>query len=136
MRNSELERGAPGRTGVVIELTDEQVGRVVREAAGGRGGVAALLAGPGDLGQLRRALSPLLFDQAYSNATLMAFMILAAFPADGTARAITAVARDVGRPASTTFRYVRTLRVLGVLEQLPGSRKYRRAVSSPALDAE
>jgi hypothetical protein len=115
---------------VTIALTDAQVARVVREASGGPQ-LAGLLSGASDLEQLRRGMLPLLDDPRHSHSALRAVLVLAAFPADGREREVTDVAGALSLSPSTTHRYLRTWTALGLLEQNPSSRRYRRALSQP-----
>jgi hypothetical protein len=111
---------------VTITLTDAQVARVVRAASGGAQ-LAGSLSGIGSLDELRRAMLPLLDDQTYSHSTFRAAIVFAAFPADGSERELTDIARTIGLPPSTTYRYAHTWTALGLLERHPDSRRYRRA---------
>jgi IclR helix-turn-helix domain len=118
-------------SGVLLALSEAQVAQVVRDAAGGGGGVAGLLGGLGDPARLGSVARGLLANQRYSRSVLIAFLVLGAFPQDGTPREVTVVARELGLAVSTTHRYVRTLLALGLLEQAARSRRYRRP--APAL---
>jgi hypothetical protein len=113
-------------TRVRIALTDAQIARVVLEASGGAQ-LAGSMSGIGSLEELRRAMLPLLDDLSYSHATFRAAIVLAAFPADGSERELTDVARAIGLSPGTTHRYARTWTALGMLEQNSDSRRYRRA---------
>jgi hypothetical protein len=62
-----------------------------------------------------------------SRSTLRALLVFAAFPADGTYRSLTEVSKEVGYTPSTTHRYTSTWLAIGLLEQDPLSRRYRRA---------
>jgi IclR-like helix-turn-helix domain-containing protein len=112
--------------GVTITLTDWQVARVVREASVPPG-LTALPVGLDDFGELRGAVLPLLDDAAYSRSTLRALLVLGAFPPDGSERELTDVARQLDLSPSTTHRYIGTWMAVGLLEQHPRSRRYRRA---------
>jgi IclR-like helix-turn-helix domain-containing protein len=120
-----------GPRGVLIALTDVQVAQVLRETSGGASPVR-LLAEVSDVDALRRVVRPLLEDEAFSRSTLRALLVLAAFPADGSERALTDVARQLGFFAGTTHRYVGTWMAVGLLEQNPRSRRYRRALGRGA----
>jgi AraC-like DNA-binding protein len=113
--------------GVTITLTDWQVARIVREAAG-ESELASLPSGLDGLPGLRGALLPLLDDATYSRSTLRALLVLGAFPADGGELELTDVARQLGLSPSTTHRYIGTWMAVGLLEQHPRSRRYRRAL--------
>jgi IclR helix-turn-helix domain len=113
---------------VTITLTEWQVARIVREVTGDPG-LVALPAGLDELSGLRGALQPLLDDAAYSRSTLRALLVLGAFPADGEERELTDVARQLDLSPSTTHRYIGTWMAVGLLEQHPRSRRYRRALA-------
>ena len=113
---------------VTITLTESQVARIVREVTG-ESGILALPAGLDELSRLRGTLQPLLDDAAYSRSTLRALLVLGAFPADGEERELTDVARQLDLSPSTTHRYIGTWMAVGLLEQHPRSRRYRRAVA-------
>lgn len=113
---------------VTITLTELQVARIVREVTG-ESGILALPAGLDELSRLRGMLQPLLDDAAYSRSTLRALLVLGAFPTDGEERELTDVARQLDLSPSTTHRYIGTWMAVGLLEQHPRSRRYRRAVA-------
>ena len=117
---------------VVITLTEVQVTQVLR-AAGGGGGVAALLGGPGlkTARNLGARLQRLYADESLSHSSLRFVLLLAAFPADGTPRPITEVARELELSPSTAYRYASTAVQLGLLERDPNTRRYR--LPRPAL---
>lgn len=123
-----IELTAPQVERVLGTLTDAQVARVVLRAAVGQQPSRPLLT-IDSLDVLRRAVLPLLDDKTYSYSTFRAVMVLAALPADGSERELTAIARTIGLSPSTTHRYIRTWAALGVLEQNPDSQRYRRAHS-------
>ncbi len=114
-----------GDRGVVIVLTEGQVAQVLRGASG-RAHPAELLPELSDVDALRSVVLPLLDDEAYSRSMLRALLVLAAFPADGSERALTDVARQLGFFAGTTHRYISTWLAVGLLERDPRSRRYRR----------
>jgi hypothetical protein len=115
---------------VRINLTDAQVIHVVRMATGFAGLLPA-----SDLEQMRSVVLPLWDDERLSRSTLSALLVLAAFPADGGQRMITAVANELGFSTSATQRYVRTLLAVGLLECDPITRRYRRAPATRGVDA-
>jgi hypothetical protein len=115
---------------VTITLTDAQVARIALGAAGGAR-LAGSLSGLGGVDELRQAMLPLVDDQTYSHSTFRAVIVLAAFPADGSERELTDVAREIGLSPSTTHRYARTWTALGLLEQNADSRRYRRPTAAP-----
>jgi DNA-binding MarR family transcriptional regulator len=65
----------------------------------------------------------------HNHALLQALRVLVAFPADGTYKELTDVARQLAIPASTVHRHVTTWTAVGLLEQNPHTRRYRRTVS-------
>ncbi len=111
-----------------IELTDGQVERVVR-AAFGRAGVVDLVCEVSVFEALRRVVLPMLDDMRCSRSTLRALLVLAAFPADGSERELSDVARQVEISPSTTHRYIGTWVAVGLLEQDARSRRYRRVLA-------
>lgn len=112
---------------VTITLTEWQIARIMREVTG-ESGLAALPAGVDELSRLRGTLQPLLDDAAYSRSTLRALLVLGAFPVDREERELTDVARQLDLSPSTTHRYIGTWMAVGLLEQHPHSRRYRRAL--------
>jgi DNA-binding transcriptional ArsR family regulator len=108
---------------ITIELTRAQVDQVVRGGSTGSG-VSSVLQGLGDRGLVANypalAASPRL-----SRSLLLGLVVLASFPTDGNALAVTDVARRLGLSPSTTHRYMTTLLAVGLLEQDPRSRRYR-----------
>jgi AraC-like DNA-binding protein len=110
---------------VTITLTNAQIERVTRDAAGGEG-LAPLLAPLNDPRALERALRPLMEDPSYARSTLRALLILGSFPVDGSALELTDVASKLGFSPSTTHRYLKTWMAVGLLEQDPVSRRYCR----------
>jgi hypothetical protein len=110
---------------ITITLTDAQIARVVLEASGGNQ-IAGSLSELGSLDELRQIMLPLLNHQSYSHTTFRAAMVLAAFPADGSEVELNQIATTTGLPPSTTHRYILSWTVLGLLEQNPDTRRYRR----------
>jgi DNA-binding IclR family transcriptional regulator len=66
-------------------------------------------------------------DPRFSRSLLRALMVLASYPADGSARSVSDVAKQVGMGISTAHRYTSTFAEVGVLERDPVSRQYRLA---------
>ena len=64
-----------------------------------------------------------------SSSLLRGLLILACFPRDGTRRSVHWVAEQTGMEMSTTHRYIRTLLLLGFLEQDPKTRAYGRVTT-------
>jgi IclR helix-turn-helix domain len=111
---------------VSISLTSTQISQVVRHASG-RTGLSRVLADLEDPQALHDTVAPLLDDDAYSRSTLRALLVLTAFDPDGGERELTDVARQLELSPSTAHRYIGTWMALGLLEQDPVSRRYRRA---------
>ena len=110
--------------GVSIELSKAQINRVIRESAQDAAGMADVRM----LDQLDvDAFNTRLDDVRFSRSLLRGLMVLAAFPADGSDRAVTDVAKQLGMGISTTHRYAATFVEVGLLERDPVSRRYRRA---------
>ena len=119
---------------VSIVLTPAQLAQVTRATSPPDRGVASLLTTFGNL----RSASQLLDAADTSNVShsvLRALLVLAAFPLDGSYRALADVARELETNASTTHRYVSTWLAVGLLVQDPKSRKYRRPTGPPRVAA-
>jgi hypothetical protein len=128
---------------VTITLSPLQVEKVVREAGRSHDGtVSSLLLAAldhayepatesgGDGGApLRRAtrvaLEEALEDPQLSQSLLRGLAILASYGPERPWRAIIDLAGQLGMSPSTTHRYVKTLRAVGLLEQNPTTREYR-----------
>jgi predicted transcriptional regulator len=116
----------PASEPVYIELTQAQVDRVVREAAGA-GTMSALMAGLGGVQRTLQEAPQQIEDRRLSRSLLSGLLLLACFPTDGTYLSNTEVARRVGMNMSTAHRYISTLVSVGLLERDPGTRQYRLA---------
>jgi hypothetical protein len=110
---------------VLIALTEGQVAQVVREASG-REHPASVLPELGEVDVVSELVFPLLGDESYSRSVLRAVLVLNGLPLDGSTRELTDVARDVGIAPGATYRYMQTWRAVGLVEQDPRSRRYRR----------
>ena len=121
-RDGELEQ--PRRAS--ISLTEAQLAEVARAVSHPERGVVSLITAFSDLRHTSRLLDAKADGEHVSRSVLRSMLVLAAFPIDGTYREIVKVAREVGFSPSTTHRYVNTWLLLGMLEQDPGSRRYRR----------
>jgi hypothetical protein len=128
---------------VVITLSPLQVEQVVRAAGRNRNGTVSNLLmaaldhayeppekdGDGRPSQLqqatRAALEDALEDPQLSQSLLRGLAILASYGPDRPWRAIIELAGQLGMSPSTTHRYVKTLRAVGLLEQNPTTRAYR-----------
>ena len=78
----------------------------------------------------QQALSTAANDPQLSQSLLRGLSILSSFGPDRPWRPITDLARQIGLSSSTTHRYVKTLRAVGLLEQDPTTREYRPAVAT------
>ncbi len=115
-------------SGITIELTRTQVDQVVRRSSGGSG-VSSVLHGLADRG-LASSYAALSASPRLSRSLLLGLLVLACFPTDGNALAVTDVAARLGLSPSTTHRYMTTLLAVGLLEQDPRSRRYRVPVAA------
>lgn len=96
--------------------TGSQLAQVARDAAPTDRGVPSLLSTFAELSSASRALGAADTSNV-SHSVLRALLVLAAFPLDGTYRALADVARELETNASTTHRYVSTWLAVGLLEQ-------------------
>lgn len=71
------------------------------------------------------ALSDALNDPQLSQSLLRGLSILSCFGPERRWRAIIDLAKELEMSPSTTHRYVKTLRAIGLLEQNPTTREYR-----------
>jgi hypothetical protein len=128
---------------VAITLSPLQVEQVMRFAGRSRNGTVSnlLLAvldhayeptssngggrGPALQKATRAALENALEDPQLSQSLLRGLAILASFGPKRPWRAIVDLAGQLGMSPSTTHRYVKTLRAVGLLEQNPTTREYR-----------
>jgi hypothetical protein len=109
---------------VVIELSSAQVDRVLRQAVGS-GNMSIVLSGLDDLRSTLETPPRQLADQRLSRSLLCGLLVLAAFPADGGYLGNADLARSLDINMSTAHRYIQTLLAVGLIEQHPGTRKYR-----------
>jgi IclR helix-turn-helix domain len=110
--------------GISIALSKAQIKQVIREASDDDGLLSLL----GGLAQDDvQASSVPMDDVRLSRSLLRGLMVLASYPADGSARSVTDVAKQLGMGVSTTHRYTSTFVEVGVLERDPVSRQYRLA---------
>jgi IclR helix-turn-helix domain len=73
----------------------------------------------------RHALSSALSDPQLSQSLLRGLAILSCYGPERQWRAIVDLAKELKMSPSTTHRYVKTLRTVGLLEQNPTTREYR-----------
>lgn len=111
---------------ITIELSAKQVRQVLDAAASGTSMITALLSGAVRADALLASTIAGLDNRSFSRSLLMGLVVLAAFPADGVYIGVAELARLVGANTSTTHRYVTTLQAVGLVEQDPQSRRYRR----------
>ncbi|HEY2631330.1 MAG TPA: helix-turn-helix domain-containing protein [Solirubrobacteraceae bacterium] len=126
---------------IAIALSPAQVEQVIRSAGQTRNGtVSSLLIaaldnahgrggngdGRGSLHQAAQsALAEALADPQLSQSLLRGLAILSCYGPERPWRAIIDLAKELGMSPSTTHRYVKTLRAVGLLEQNPTTREYR-----------
>jgi len=135
-------KAGSGDEEVRITLSPHQVEHVVRAAGSQPGGLSQSLLltaldhahRPPDEGErpreslreaARRALDTALEDPQLSQSLLRGLAILSCYSKEREWRTITQLAHELDMPPSTTHRYARTLRAIGLLEQHPGTREYR-----------
>lgn len=122
------------QNGILIKLSRSQVNQVLREAAGDDGLLGLLGCAVSDLDvDITRANMD---DTRFSRSLLRALMVLASYPADGTARSVSDVAKQLGMGISTAHRYTSTFTEVGVLERDPVSRQYRLASKGVSMRAD
>lgn len=126
---------------IAIALSQAQVEQVIRSAGLARNGTMSSLliaaldnahyeqnggephSSLHDAAQL--ALSDALNDPQLSQSLLRGLAILSCFGPERPWRAIIDLAKELEMSPSTTHRYVKTLRAIGLLEQNPTTREYR-----------
>ncbi|HTZ63084.1 MAG TPA: helix-turn-helix domain-containing protein [Solirubrobacteraceae bacterium] len=117
---------------IALTLTSAQIRQILHAAGGVETELASLLDGSVITAD---ALSLETWEGRYrqeldagsaSSSLLRGLLILACFPRDGTRRSVHWVAEHTGMEMSTTHRYIRTLLLLGFLEQDPKTRAYSR----------
>lgn len=116
---------------VTITLSAAQRDHVVR-AASGAGNLEGMLAGLGGIGQMFARASGLV-DEARLSRSLVIGLYLLASLASADWCALSEIAARAGLSTSTTHRYVATLVAVGLVEQDPESRRYRRIDASQAV---
>lgn len=116
---------------IAITLTVDQIAQVVQESADA-GPLERILAGLDSMEEFRGVLIGLL-DQGhkYSRSALRSLLVLSALPLDGTERELTEIADATGLATSSLHRYLKTWKAVGIVEQDPQSRRYRRRRSLP-----
>jgi len=117
--------GASATEPVRIELTDAQIGWIVRQASGA-GSMSVLLSGLQGARNTIQDNERLLKDPRMSRSLLLGLIVLSGFPTDGSEIGVIDLAHKIGLGASTTFRYVATLLSVGLIERDPRTRRYKR----------
>ncbi|HEX3391330.1 MAG TPA: helix-turn-helix domain-containing protein [Solirubrobacteraceae bacterium] len=127
---------------IAIALSPAQVEQVLRAAGNANGGAASSLlvvaldnahvspngdgGGHGSLHEAAQlALAQALSDPQLSQSLLRGLAILSCYGPQRPWRAIIDLAKELKMSPSTTHRYVKTLRAVGLLEQHPSTREYR-----------
>jgi hypothetical protein len=127
---------------IAIALSPAQVEQVIRSAGQAKNGtVSSLLVAALDnahstpegedqaRGSLHEAtqlaLADALGDPQLSQSLLRGLAILSCYGPERPWRAIVDLAKELDMSPSTTHRYVKTLRAVGLLEQNPTTREYR-----------
>lgn len=126
---------------IEIALSPRQIEHVIRLAGHAENGtVSSLLVaaldnahspegnrrGRGSLHEAtQHALANALGDPQLSQSLLRGLAILACYGPERPWRAIIDLAKELSMSPSTTHRYVKTLRAVGLLEQNPQTREYR-----------
>jgi hypothetical protein len=116
------------KSGISIELSKAQINDIVREVSG-EDGVSSLLRGLDGQSEFSARYRALSESPRHSRSLLLGLLVLTCFPTDGTELAVTDVAQQIGMSPSTTHRYMTTLLAVGLLEQDPRTRGYRRPVT-------
>jgi IclR helix-turn-helix domain len=121
---------------IALTLTAAQVRQILHAAGDGEAELSSLL--DGSLMMADGALALETWEGRYreeletgsaSSSLLRGLLILACFPRDGTRRSVHWVAENTGMEMSTTHRYIRTLLLLGFLDQDPKTRAYGRVTA-------
>jgi IclR helix-turn-helix domain len=115
-------------SGIKIELTRAQLDRILRGGADAEG-ISQRLRGLAEKTSTSE-FKELSQSPRLSRSLVLGLLVLAAFPLDGDALAVTDVAASLQMSPSTTHRYLTTLLAVGLLEQDPRTRRYRVPVSS------
>jgi DNA-binding MarR family transcriptional regulator len=111
-------------SGIAIELTSSQIDRIVRGASDSNA-VSTLLHGLAGRAAMTPHFRELAESPRLSRSLLLGLLVLASFPTDGAALAVTDIAARLDMSPSTTHRYLTTLLAVGLLEQDPRTRRYR-----------
>lgn len=117
-----------GNRDVSVVLTDGQIAQVLRDASATQR-LTEPLSELTDFDQFASLVQSFLNDNRCSRSTLRALLVLACFTDDDAERELTSIAAQLGFSPSTTHRYLGTWLAVGLLEQDPRSRKYRRSAA-------
>jgi hypothetical protein len=112
------------RNEIKVTLTQQQIRHVLREAEADTGIASVLSRGLKDRSQLMHAYVDL-SNRYVSRSLLLGLMLLACFPHDDNSIGLKEIAARSRLPPSTVHRYLRTLVIAGLLEQVPETRKYQ-----------
>jgi IclR-like helix-turn-helix domain-containing protein len=127
---------------IAISLSPAQIEQVIRSAGhASNGTVSSLLVAALDNAhtepngdhyarrslheETKLALSSALGDPQLSQSLLRGLAVLSCYGPERPWRAIIDLAKELDMSPSTTHRYVKTLRAVGLLEQNPTTREYR-----------
>lgn len=116
---------------VFIQLTEDQVERVIHRKANGP--LAEMhddtltAAGKRSGRSTQWLFNTLMEDRSLSHSLLIGLQVLTCFPLDGTERGVAEVAKQLEMNNSTVHRYMSTLMRIGLLEQDMYTRLYRLA---------
>jgi hypothetical protein len=125
---------------IAIALSPTQIEQVIRSAGQARdGAISSLLVAALDNAHrspkgdsqhslheaTQLALAEALNDSQLSQSLLRGLSILSCYGPERPWRAIIDLAKELNMSPSTTHRYVKTLRAVGLLEQNPMTREYR-----------
>jgi hypothetical protein len=109
---------------ISIELTEGQLDKLIREAAG-VGNMSVLLSGLQNISETVAREPTLLDDPRMSRSLLTGLLMLAALPSDGTGIGVLNLSRSLNMSPSTTHRYLSTLVGVGLAEREPTTRRYK-----------
>jgi hypothetical protein len=116
---------------VFIQLTEDQVERVIHRKAAGPSLESqedtASAQGSHSGHSTQWLFRTLMEDRSLSHSLLIGLQVLTCFPLDGTERGVAEVAKQLEMNNSTVHRYMSTLMRIGLLEQDMYTRLYRLA---------
>jgi hypothetical protein len=111
---------------IAVELSRSQIQEIVRAASqrAGGGSLFAVLRESSriDISAVARTNPKL------SSSLLTGLAVLGVFPRDGSSLSNTEVARALNIGANTAYRYVATLRAVGLVRRDPSTRRYSSAL--------